>query len=201
MFPPAYRRLTFAALATLAAVTVGFAGGCRRAAAADSPPAAEFLVTAGDSAFWVSTNDGRFRIRRAPLTVANIAGRFYELYVTDDDRSYFDALLIGQRIYLRDLVSGDSLLVFEDGHVSAIARAYAAAHPTERPLDPNEEGSDDPHTVPTSDAELLDVVGPLLSFAHHTDIDIEALGAKLRAWWGWARRRRRSSDRRPFLSR
>jgi hypothetical protein len=172
MFPPAYRRLTFAPLAALAAITVGFAGGCRRAAVGDPPPAAEFLVTAGDSAFWVSTSEGRFRIRRAPLTVANVAGRFYEIYVTDDDRSYFDALLIGQRIYRRDLVSGDSLLVFEDGHISAIARAYAAAHPTERPLDPDEEGSDDPHTVATSDAELLDVVGPLLSFAHHTDIDI-----------------------------
>jgi hypothetical protein len=56
--------------------------------------------------------------------------------------------------------------------VSAIARAYASAHPDERPLDDDEEGSDEPHTVATSDAELLDVLGPLLSFARHTDIDI-----------------------------
>ena len=173
MFPPASRRLTFAWHRR----NRRHRGG-RRWRAVSEPTsathhrAAEFLVTAGDSAFWVSTSDGRFRIRRAPLTVANVAGRFYELYVADDDRSYFDALLIGQRIYRRDLVSGDSLQVFEDVHVNRIARAYAAAHPTERPLDPDEEGSDDPHTVATSDAELLDVVGPLLSFAHHTDIDI-----------------------------
>ena len=44
--------------------------------------------------------------------------------------------------------------------------------PDERPLGADEDGSDDPHTVATSDAEMLDVVGPLLSFAHHIDIDI-----------------------------
>jgi hypothetical protein len=111
-------------------------------------------------------------MRRAPLTLAKLGGRFYELYVADDDRSYFDALLIGQRIYRRDLVSGDSLQVFEDRRVSAIARRYAASHPEERPLDEDEDGSDDPHTVATSEAELLEVVGPWLSFAQHTDIDI-----------------------------
>jgi hypothetical protein len=170
MLPLASLRLT---VAVAAGAALGLAAGCRRPpAVADSPPAAEFLVTAGDSAFWVSTSEGRFRTRRAPLTVANVDGRFYEIYVADDDRSYFDALLIGQRIYRRDLLTGDSLQVFEDKRVNRIARAYAAAHPTERPLEPDEEGSDDPHTVATSESELLDVVGPLLSYAHHSDIDI-----------------------------
>jgi hypothetical protein len=147
--------------------------GCQQSARKDLPvPAAEFLVTAGDSTFWVTRTDGKFRIRRAPLTVAKVNGRFYELYVADDDRSYFDALLVGQRIFRRDLLSGDSLQVFEDLRVSGIARAYAAAHPAERPLKGDEDGSDDPHTVATSDAEMLDIVGPLLSYAHHIDIDI-----------------------------
>jgi hypothetical protein len=140
------------------------------------PPPADFLVTAGDSAFWVTTSAGRFRIRRAPLTLAHVGGRFYELYVADDDRSYFDALLIGQRIFRRDLVSGDSVQVFEDSQVSRIARDYAAEHPSERRLDEDEDGSDDPHTVATSDAEILDVLGPLLSYAHQTDIDIANAG-------------------------
>jgi hypothetical protein len=136
------------------------------------PPAAEFLVKAGDSTFWVTRAEGKFRIRRAPLTVAKVDDRFYELYVADDDRSYFDALLVGSRIFRRDLLSGDSLQVFEDLRVSGIARAYAAAHPAERPLKGDEEGSDDPHTVATTEAEMLDIVGPLLSYAHHVDIDI-----------------------------
>jgi len=167
MLPPASLGRTLFLTASLA--TAGVA--CREPEDA-VPPNAEFLVTAGDSTFWVSAADGRFRIRRAPLTVADVGGRFYELYVTDDDRSYFDALLIGQRIFRRDLVSGDSLQVFEDLRVSGIATAYAAAHPGERPLAADEDGSDDPHTVATSDTELLDIVGPLLSYSHHSDIDI-----------------------------
>ena len=154
-----------------AALTV-VSASCRPQDREVTPPLAEFLVTAGDSTFWVSSADGRVRVRRAPLNVANVGGRFYELYVADDDRSYFDALLIGQRIFRRDLVVGDSLQVFEDLRVSSIAKAYAAAHPGERPLGVDEDGSDDPHTVATSEAEMLEVVGPLLSFAHHIDIDI-----------------------------
>jgi hypothetical protein len=169
MSPLTSRCLT---LAAAAAATLAVAACRRHDVVRDAPPSAEFLVTAGDSAFWVSSSEGRFRIRRAPITVANVGGRFYELYVADDDRSYFDALLIGQRIYRRDLVSGDSLQVFEDTRVARIARQYAAEHPQERPLGADDEGSEDPHTVATSDAELLEVVGPLLSYAHHSDIDI-----------------------------
>ena len=168
MFPLASPGRTLVLAASLAAAGIA----CRRQPRDAELPSAEFLITAGDSTFWVSATSGRFRVRRAPLTVANVGGRFYELYVADDDRSYFDALMIGQRIFRRDLVSGDSLQVFEDRRVSDIARAYASAHPTERPLAADEEGSDDPHTDASSDAEMLDIVGPLLSYAHHSDVDI-----------------------------
>ena len=168
--------LTSLRLVTVSAVLLIGAAGCTSRTAANlPPPATDFVVTAGDSAFWVSTSDGRLRIRRAPLTLAYIDGRFYELYVADDDQSYYDALLIGQRIYRRDLVSGDSIQVFEDKRVSNIARTYAKEHPDERRLDEDEDGSDDPHTVATSDAELLDVLGPLLSYAYTTDIDIATI--------------------------
>jgi hypothetical protein len=155
-----------------AALALATAGCASKRQSAEPPPAAEFVVTAGDSAFWVTTAEGRLRLRRAPLTLASVRGRFYELYVTEDDRSYFDALLVGQRIYRRDLVSGDSMQLFEDRRVTGIARQYADQHPGQRRLEADEEGSDEPHTVATSDAELLDVVGPLLSFAYSTDIDI-----------------------------
>ena len=155
-----------------AALLLGAVSCSGRTPASLPPPATDFVVTAGDSAFWVSTSGGRLRIRRAPLTLAYMGGRFYELYVADDDQSYYDALLIGQRIFRRDLVSGDSVQVFEDKRVRNIARAYAKDHPDERRLEEDEDGSDDPHTVATSDAELLDVLGPLLSYAYNTDIDI-----------------------------
>jgi len=168
--------LTSPRVATLLAGVLLLGVGCRNQPRATSrAPSTDFLVTAGDSAFWVSTVDGRLRIRRAALTLAYVDGRFYELYVADDDRSYYDALLIGQRIYRRDLVSGDSVQVFEDKRVTNIARQYAAEHPDERRLGDDEDGSDDPHTVATSDIELLDVLGPMLSYEHHTDIDIANL--------------------------
>ena len=168
--------LTSPRVATLLAGVLLLGVGCRnQPRATTSAPSTDFLVTAGDSAFWVSTVDGRLRIRRAALTLAYVDGRFYELYVADDDRSYYDALLIGQRIYRRDLVSGDSVQVFDDKRVTNIARQYAAEHPDERRLGDDEDGSDDPHTVATSDIELLDVLGPMLSYEHHTDIDIANL--------------------------
>ena len=164
--------LTSLRLVTASAGLLLGAVACSSRTATLPPPATDFVVTAGDSAFWVSTSDGRLRIRRAPLTLAYVDGRFYELYVADDDQSYYDALLIGQRIFRRDLVSGDSIQVFEDKRVTSIARGYAKEHPDERRLEEDEDGSDDPHTVATSDAELLDVLGPLLSYAYNTDVDI-----------------------------
>lgn len=160
-----------AAGAALAALTAALGWGCRPPRP-EPPPAAEFLVAAGDSTFWVRTVDGRINVRRAPLTLASVDGRFHELFVADDDRSYYDALFVNQRVYRRDLLSGDSLAVFEDHRVPELARAYAASNPDERPLEPHEEGSDDPHAVATAETQLLEALGPYLSLEYRIDIDI-----------------------------
>src|SRR5689334_14482050 len=99
------------------AAALAFVVGCHHDAAppvAGSPPAADFVLAAGDSSFWVTSDHGTVRMRGAPLELARVDGRFYELYVEDDDRSFEDAVLVGQRVYRRDLISGDSLLVYED---------------------------------------------------------------------------------------
>src|SRR5688572_21915473 len=88
------------------------------------PPASEFLVAAGDSTFWIRTGQGGVTVRGAPLALARFEGRFYELYVTDDDRSYYDAVMVGQRLYRRDLITGDSSAVVEDTAVAKLAMAY-----------------------------------------------------------------------------
>ena len=137
-----------------------------------APPSAEFLIASGDSTFWVRSGSDGVRVRRSPILLTRYGGKFYELYVADDDRSFFDAVFIGQRIYRRDLVTGDSLAIFLDPTVPKFASAYAAAHPDERPLAPSEEGSDSPHAVATSETEILDVFGPYLTYEHHTDVDI-----------------------------
>jgi hypothetical protein len=143
--------------------------GC---ASPDTPPAASFLVVAGDSTFWVERSEGRLRMRASPLFLAKLGRDFSELYVADDDRSYHDALIVGQRIYRRDLVRGDSVLLREDTTIAGIAAAWARANPDDVPLGPDEDTVDDPSTVATTETELLDVVGPYLTFEYHLDVDV-----------------------------
>ena len=138
--------------------------------ASSAPPRAEFLVATRDSTFWVSTNGTKVRARGAPLTLARYDGRFFELYVADDDRSFQDATLVGQRLYRRDLQQGDSAVVFEDSVVPRLAREYLAAHPRAHRLAPDEDGDEDPPTQATADLQVVDVQGPYLSYEYHVDV-------------------------------
>lgn len=161
---------------TLATVCVVVCGAActrsRNVRASGSPPAAEFLVSTADSTFWVSIGASGVRVRGEPLTLAHSDGRFYELYTADDDYSYPDALLLGERLYRRDLRSGDSAVVFVDTIVPRIAAAYARAHPDEQPLAPGEDGDADPATSAAADIDILGVLGPYVSYEY--DVDIEA---------------------------
>jgi hypothetical protein len=136
-----------------------------------SPPAS-FLVAAGDSTFWVESDADGVRVRRSPMLLTEVGGRFYELYVADDDRSFYDALIVGQRVFRRDLVTGDSTVLMQDSTLAGIARAYALTHPHEVPLDADEEGAEEPSAQATTETELLDVFGPFLTFEQHLDIDV-----------------------------
>jgi len=146
---------------------------CRGPVTADAPPppAAEFVLAAGDSSFWVTSVNGSVRVRGAPLDLARVDGRLYELYVTDDDRSYGDAVMVGQRVYRRDLETDDSLLVYQDTIVPRVARLYARLHPDDAPLAPDEEESDEPLWTAASTIDLDELAGPFLSFSLHADVD------------------------------
>lgn len=164
-------RLRLICLATLATLAVACAGADR--ARSDGPPRAEFLVNSSDSTFWISTGNGDTRVRGVPLVLARYDGRYYELFTADDDRSYDDALLLGERLYRRDLLSGDSAIVFADTTVPRIADEYARTHPDERPLPPDEDGSADPSTSATAEVDILDVIGPYVSYEYHVDVDLK----------------------------
>jgi hypothetical protein len=153
--------------AALAAVTLVVACAC---GPTTPPPSAEFLVSAGDSTYWVRTDTTGVRVRGSPILLARYGGQFYEVYVTDDDRSFTDAMFVGQRIFRRDLVSGDSTLVFEDSIVPGLARSYAAANPGARRLRPDEEGADDAGST-TAEVTVIDVHGPFLSYDYHVDVE------------------------------
>ena len=168
MFAP--RLGAFAAGVAIAASSA--IGACSRAADKLPPPAAEFLLSGPDSTFWISTTAAQISLRGAPLTVARVDNRFYELYTADEDGSYPEALLVGQRLYRRDLLTGDSTVVFTDSTVSHIAAIYARNHPDERPLSPDEETDADPSTSATAQLDILDVFGPFLSYEYHVDIQL-----------------------------
>lgn len=125
-----------------------------------------------DSTFWVTSDARGIRMRGAPLVLARDAGRFHEIYVADDDRSYYDAIFVGQRLFSRDLISGDSTELLSDGLVSDMANRFAREHPDERPLAPDEDGAEHPRTSAVAELRLLDLHGPYLSYEHLTDIDI-----------------------------
>jgi hypothetical protein len=134
-------------------------------------PATEFVVTTADSAFWVTSDRQGMHVRGVPLVLARVDGRFHEVYVADDDRSFYDAVFVGQRIFARDIATGDSTELFADTIVSGLARQYASAHPDEEPLAPDDVANERPRTTATADLEVLDVHGPYVSFEYHSDLD------------------------------
>jgi hypothetical protein len=152
----------------------GVGVGALLLSACDKPeprPDRELLFVTGDSTFWVSVSGNSVRTRGVPMFVARIDGRFKELYVTDDDRSYFDAVFIGHRLYSRDLASGDSIELHSDSVVARLAAEYARTHPEEQRLSPDEPENDNAGTRATSDIEILGIHGPYVSYEHHTDVD------------------------------
>jgi hypothetical protein len=158
---------------SLLAALCAIAAGCSRGASrprGGSPPPAEFLVASQDSTFWIATTDSSVRIRGEPITLAAYEGRFYELYSAEDDYSFPDALLVGERLYRRDITTGDSVPVFADTTVGRIAMTYARDHPDERPLTPDEEVDPDPETSATSQIDVIGVFGPYVGYEYHVDV-------------------------------
>lgn len=137
----------------------------------DRAPDAELLVVSADSTFWVTSTNGAVRVRGVPMLVARVDGRFHEIYVADDDQSYFDAVFVSHRLFSRDLERGDSVELHSDSLVRAMARSYAIEHPGEAPLSPDDPENDNASIRATGDIEILGLHGPYLSFEHHTDID------------------------------
>ncbi|MEP6732250.1 MAG: hypothetical protein ABJE10_16510 [bacterium] len=149
--------------------------GCRdvsRSSTRQPPaPAAEFVLAAGDSAFWVTSDSAGIRTRGAPIELAQYGGRFFELYVVDDDHSFQGADLVGQSVYRRDLRSGDSVIVFTDSLVPQLAREYASTHPDDHPLETDDEPDDDPELRATATLDLGVAHGPFVSYSLHTDVE------------------------------
>lgn len=135
------------------------------------PPPAEFLVSASDATYWVQSGTRGFHIRRSPLILARTAGRFYEVYVEEVDRSYEDALFTGERVYRRDLGTGDSTLIFEDTAVVRRSADFHRAHPDVPSIDPGDDPPDDVAYSVQGETDILNVLGPYVAIEHRLTID------------------------------
>lgn len=155
-------------------VLLASATGCRDTGSSGSdapPPAAEFVLAAGDSTYWIISDAKGIRTRAAPLELARFGGRFFELYIVDDEHSYQDAELLGQSVYRRDLRTGDSVLVFTDTLVPHLAKEYARLHPDDRPVGPDEYPEEDPLWRAAATIDLDAAHGSFLSYTLHTDVE------------------------------
>ena len=129
-----------------------------------NPPHAEFLVADASTTYWVRSSPRGISARTSPLILTNADNRFYEVYVGEVTRSYEDAIFIREPIYRRDLLSGDSQLLFEDTRISAWERSYLKGNPDARLLDPDEDNYDDVEVAATGESEILAVAGPYVLF-------------------------------------
>lgn len=154
------------------ALVAGFAVACHKPTG--GPPAADFLVFTPDSTYWVHSDAQGLHARGSPIQLARYDGKYYEVYVADDDRSYTDAEIVGQQVWRRDIQSGDSSLIFRDTTVDGIERWYARTHPDDQPLQPDDDPEDDPRVSATSELDLLDQFGPYVSYEYRADLTLDA---------------------------
>jgi hypothetical protein len=135
------------------------------------PPVAEFLVSAGDQTYWVQSNSSGVHVRGSPLILAHTDGRYYEVFVGEVDRSFPRALLTGERVYKRELASGDSTMIFEDTAIVRLAIEYHRAHPTVAPLGPDDDPDDDLDVTGVGETDILSVLGPYVALEHRLDVE------------------------------
>lgn len=163
---------TTAALAlTLLVTAVTFAACARRA---PNPPDAEFLIATADSAFWVRSGAQGIHVKAVPMTLAHFNGHFHEVFIVDVDRSFDDAVFTGERVYVRDLQSNDSTMVYDDTAIVTIAAHHARAYPNAVPLGPDDETPPNPGIAATGETDILEVRGPYALLEHRVEYEMQA---------------------------
>jgi hypothetical protein len=136
-----------------------------------NPPTAEFLVSAGDQTYWVRSDNTGLRIRGSPLILARTGGRYYEVYVVEIDRSFPKALFSGERVFRRELASGDSAMIYDDTTIVGMATEYRQRHPQAPILGPDDDPEDDIDISAVGETDILNVLGPYVALEHRLSIE------------------------------
>lgn len=144
---------------------------CGCALPAPAPPSAEFLVADGSSTYWVKSGRNGIHARVSPLILTKANGRYYEVFVGETTRSYEDAVFSAEPIYRRDLMTGDSSLVWEDAKIRAWEKAYLARNPAAHLLEPGDDPNDDVSFSATGEADILGALGPYLLYTRRSTLE------------------------------
>src|SRR3954464_8531416 len=137
------------------------------------PPIAEFLVSAGDQTYWIRSDNSGVKIRGSPLILARSAGRYYEIFVSEIDRSFPRALLSGERVFRRELASGDSTIIYDDTTIVRMSEDYHRQHPSAPLLGPDDDPDDDVDVSAVGETDILNVLGPYVAIEHRESIERE----------------------------
>lgn len=135
------------------------------------PPAAEFLVSAGDQTYWVQSSTTGLHIRGSPLILARTSGRYYEVFVTEIDRSFQHALFSGERVFKRELATGDSSVVYDDSAIVQMSEQYHKRHPREVLLGPDDDPDDEVEVTAVGETDILNVLGPYVALEHRLSVE------------------------------
>ncbi len=137
------------------------------------PPMAEFLISAGDSTYWVRSGAEGLRVRSAPLLLTRADGAFHELRITEQTVDYLDAEFVLEQLYGYPLNRRDSTLLFDDGSVATAHAEWQKEHPDEVPIDIADADAPEPASSATDYLEVIDVHGRWVSWAFALDVDID----------------------------
>ena len=135
-------------------------------------PSAEFLVADGSSTYWVTSGPHGIHARVSPLILTRAGGRYYEIFVGETTRSYQDAVFSAEPIYRRDLVSGDTTVLWKDPKIGDWEKLYLAKNPAAQLLDPGDGDDQDAVALSaTGESDILGVVGPYVLYTHSATIE------------------------------
>src|ERR1700694_5087775 len=135
------------------------------------PPTAEFLVSAGDQTYWVRSDNSGLRIRGSPLILARTGGRYYEIFVTEIDRSFPKAVFSGERVFRRELATGRSAVIYDDTTIVRMSTEYPQTNPRARLLRPDDDPDDDVDISAVGETDVLNVLGPYVALEHRVSIE------------------------------
>jgi hypothetical protein len=134
------------------------------------PPAGEFLVADGSSTYWVTSSKAGIHARVSPLILTRAGGRYYEVFVGESTRSYTDAVFSAEPIYRRDLMTGDTTVLWQDPKINAWENVYLARNPSARLLDPDDDNEDAVSLSATGESDIIGVVGKYVLYTHRSMI-------------------------------